>query len=389
MTKRIRILPFHAHADYARPASAIARRFEVFLKGVREKKLKRIESLLEGLESVGDLTPEAAQELIYDKLSEHERICLSRFDIITPDDTKKIQRRADKIFAARTKGIPELKHATDTEKGLLLLASRGLEVCGVVTPDRVDEIISDVHEAMPWMSKVTTHVMHRARAQARSGLPFHLPPLLLISPPSLGKSTIGPKVAEGFGLPFATVGVGSSGGGIFALAGAERGWSSAHPGVVVRTILEQQVANPLIIIDEIDKAAGDASTTRGRSLPGPQETLLAMIEPETARRWRCPYFGVDVDLRHVSWILTANSAEGISPALLSRCTGIRIDEISAAQVPEITRALAGGRLSEEITDFIVRELAQRARFRRVDLRVILRAIQKAEEVTENAENLLH
>lgn len=389
MTKRIKILPFHAHSDYARPVTAIARRFEIFLKGIREKKLKKIESLLEGLESIGELTPEAAQELIYDKLSEHERICLSRFDIITPDDTKKIQRRADKIFAARTKGIPDLKHATETEKSQLLLSSRGLEVRGVVTPNRTDEIIAGVHEAMPWMSKVTSHVMHRARAQARAGLPFHLPPLLLISPPGLGKSTIGPRIAEGFGLPFATVDVGSSGGGIFALAGAERGWSSAHPGVIIRTILEQQTANPMIVVDEIDKAASEASTTRGRALPGAQEVLLAMIEPETARRWRCPYFGVEIDLRHVSWILTANSTDGIGPALLSRCTVIRIDGIGSEQVMEITRALAGDRLPSEIVDFIGREIAQRARFRKVDLRVNLRAIQKAEEVTGNAENLLH
>ena len=142
-------------------------------------------------------------------------------------------------------------------------------------------------------------------------------------------------------------------------------------------------------MDEIDKAATEASTTRGRALPGAQEVLLAMIEPETAKRWRCPYFGVEIDLRHVSWILTANSIEGISPALLSRCTVIRIDEIAAGQVPEITRAMAGDRLPEEITEFIGREIAQRARSSRVDLRVILRAIQRAEEVVSDAENPLH
>lgn len=387
--KRIKILPFHAREDYARPATAIATRFELFLRGIREKRVQKVESLLKSLEGVGEMTPKLAQELVYDRLSAADRKLLDSFELLDAEDTRRIRRRAGKIFAARQQGIPELKHVTDGERAQILQASRGLEVRGHVTTDRSDEIMADLHAQMPWMSKVSAHVMHRARAQARSGRPFHLPPLLLVSPPGLGKSTIGPRIAECFGLPFATVDVGSSGGGIFALAGAERGWSSAHPGLVIRTILEQQVANPLVVVDEIDKAATEASTTRGRALPGAQEVLLAMIEPETARRWRCPYFGVEIDLRHVSWILTANSVEGISPALLSRCTVIRIDEISAAQVPAVTRALAGDRLTEEITDFIGREIAQRARFRRVDLRAILRAIQKAEEVTGNAETLLH
>lgn len=335
------------------------------------------------------MTPTLAQELVYDRLSAADRKLLDCFEFLDAEDTCRIRRRAGKIFATRQKGIPEFKHITDAERAQILMASRGLELRGYVSPNLADEIIARLHEQMPWVSKVSAHVMHRARAQARSGRPFDLPPLLLVLPSGLGKSTIGPRFAEGFGLPFATVDVGSSGGGIFALAGAERGWSSAHPGLVIRTILEQQIANLLIVVDEIDKAATEASTTRGRALSGAQEVLLAMIEPETAKRWKCPYFSVEIDLRHVSWILTANSIEGIGPALLSRCTVIRIDGIGSAQVPEIARALAGGRLPEEITEFIGREISQRARTRRVDLRVILRAIQKAEEVVSDAENPLH
>lgn len=389
MTTRIHILPFRAAKDLAYTPSVIANRFETFLKAIRQKRLNRIESLLKGLEGIGEMTPEAAQELVYDHLNPSDRACLERFDLLDYADTRKIKRRASKIHAARTRGIPELKHISDTEKAQLLLASRGVELRGIVSSGRSDEVMAEVHARMPWMTKVSTHIMHRARAQAKRGRPFHLSPLLLISPPGLGKSTIGPLVAEGFGVPCATIDVGSSGGGIFSLAGAERGWSSAHPGLVVRTILEHQVANPLVIIDEIDKATGSVGTTSGRTIPGPQEALLAMIEPETARRWRCPYFGIEFDLRQVSWILTANSINEISPALLSRCTVIELDRIQVSQVAEITHILASGRISPEIAAFIGKRLTDQARLRKLDLRTINRASQKAEEIAENDKILLH
>lgn len=389
MTTRTHILPFRAAKDLAYTPSVIANRFETFLKAIRQKRLNRIESLLKGLEGIGEMTPEAAQELVYDHLTPVDRACLERFELIDTADTKKIQRRATKIHAARNKGVPELKHVTDAEKAQLLLASRGVELRGIVSPGRSDEIIAAVHARMPWLSKVSSHIMHRARAGSKRGRPFHISPLLLVSPPGLGKSTIGPLIAEGYGVPCATVDVGSAGGGIFALAGTERGWGSAHPGLVVRTILEHQVANPLVIIDEIDRAAGSAGTTRGRTMPGPQEALLAMIEPETARRWRCPYFGIEIDLRHISWILTANSCAGISHALLSRCTVITLNGIRRSQVAEVTRVLSAGRVIPEIATFLGEHLAEQARFRDLDLRTILRAIQKAEEVTDDAETPLH
>ncbi|TJZ87200.1 hypothetical protein, partial [Paracoccus hibiscisoli] len=60
---RVHILPFRAPKDLAHTASAIAHRFGHHLEEIRQKKLARIERLLEGLKSVGEMTPEAAQEL--------------------------------------------------------------------------------------------------------------------------------------------------------------------------------------------------------------------------------------------------------------------------------------------------------------------------------------
>ncbi len=71
-----------------------------------------------------------------------------------------------------------------------------------------------------------------------------------------------------------------------------------------------------------------------------------MIEPETARHWRCPYFGIEFYLSHITWIFTSNTEWGTPDAHRSRLTIIRIDGIQPHDVQTITRQLAAGRLNE-------------------------------------------
>lgn len=127
-----------------------------------------------------------------------------------------------------------------------------------------------------------------------------MPPLLLVGPLGVGKCTIFRNIADTYGVASIQIDAGSSGGGVFVLTGAERGWGSAHAGAIVKTIIENRVANPVIIIDKLDKGGLETKTDKGSTLPGLHSVLLAMIEPETARHWRCPYFGIEFYLSHVT-----------------------------------------------------------------------------------------
>lgn len=143
-----------------------------------------------------------------------------------------------------SEALPELSWLKDeTQTEAIYEASRGVSLVGCVTADEADELIAGLHGEMPWMSRVSTHVMRRMRDRARRGEHYHILPILLLGPPGIGKSAFFRRVAAAYEVPAVSIDLGASGGGVFSLTGLERGWSSAHTGRVVKTILQKRVAN--------------------------------------------------------------------------------------------------------------------------------------------------
>ena len=122
----------------------------------------------------------------------------------------------------------------------------------------------------------------------------------------------------------------SQGLGSFSLAGTERGWGTAQPGRPVETMIDARIANPVMVVDELCKA-GRLRSTAGVSvafLPA----LLGLLEPESARTWHCPYFKVTFNMSHVSWIMTANTIEPITEPVRSRCTVLRMPDLTPSEL---------------------------------------------------------
>ncbi len=157
-----------------------------------------------------------------------------------------------------------------------------------------------------------------------------LRPLLLVGPPGIGKTRFGRRLAEGLGLGFGAISVAGQTDNRM-LEGTARGWATTEPSWPVGELARLGTAGPLLLVDEVDKAV----PTRNGSA---HHTLLAWLEPSTARDSRDALLGAPVDLSRVSWLLAANTLSGLPAALLSR---LRVAHVEAPPEGAFAAVLRG------------------------------------------------
>ena len=166
----------------------------------------------------------------------------------------------------------------------------------------------------PWLRPV-----FEAIAQDLVGAPYAWTrPTALVSRPGTGKTAALRAVAQGLGLPVRIYSAAGSADGSFG--GTSRQWSSGRGSVPLQTALPEGVANFVVGVDEVEKASPDR---RNGSLT---DTLLPFLERESARALFDPYIEAPVDLSAVSFIVTANSLDGVPAPLRDR---LRILEVPA------------------------------------------------------------
>ncbi len=126
-------------------------------------------------------------------------------------------------------------------------------------------------------------------------------------------------MAQTLALPFTALNLGGATDNR-SLAGTARGWSGATPAWPIAEMARLGAPNPVFFLDEVEKAGG-AREGNGRA----HDTLLAMVEPESAGAWFDECLRTTADLRNLVWILAANETRGIPAPLLSRLSVHRID----------------------------------------------------------------
>ncbi|RWR26362.1 hypothetical protein D2T31_20270 [Sinirhodobacter populi] len=144
----------------------------------------------------------------------------------------------------------------------------------------------------------------------------------------------------------------------------------------MKTISETGFANPMILLDEIEKAGLS-------SLGDPLSALLPLLQRDTARQYRCPYLDANVDLSRVSWVMLGNGFGRLPAPVRDRVTIFQVGGPTGSQIRGLVERVlgetaAGAEIIEHVTAAInSRKMSPRglhrlaAEFREIDNQPIL------------------
>ena len=170
--------------------------------------------------------------------------------------------------------------------------------------------MAHLYDDLPNFAEVLDDVRRQLALCEDSRDALEITPLLLLGPPGVGKTHFARALSALLGTGMGFVSMSSLTAG-WVLSGASSQWKGARPGKIFETLVEGQYANPVMVVDEIDKAGGEHAYD-------PLGALYGLLEHDTAGSFVDEFAEVPIDASQVIWVATANDARGIPDPILNR-----------------------------------------------------------------------
>ncbi|MBK9135427.1 MAG: AAA family ATPase [Betaproteobacteria bacterium] len=167
-----------------------------------------------------------------------------------------------------------------------------------------------LYEELPNFGEVLDDIRRQLALCQDSRDALEITPMLLLGPPGIGKTHFAREVARLLGTGCGFVSMSSLTAG-WVLSGASSQWKGARPGKVFETLVDGVYANPVMVVDEIDKA-------RTEHAYDPLGALYSLLEQDTAEAFTDEFAEVAIDASQVIWVATANDERVIPEPILNR-----------------------------------------------------------------------
>jgi ATP-dependent Lon protease len=167
-----------------------------------------------------------------------------------------------------------------------------------------------LYDEMPNFAEVLDDVKRQLALCHDSRDALEITPTLLLGPPGVGKTHFARRLSALLGTGMGFVSMSSLTAG-WVLSGASSQWKGSRPGKVFETLVDGQYANPVMVVDEIDKASAEHAYD-------PLGALYSLLEIDTASSFTDEFAEVAIDASQVVWIATANDGRAIPEPILNR-----------------------------------------------------------------------